>query len=116
MSGQALMRLATLLAREKAALLSGDFAALGTLVEPKQDLLDALSKPSADTPSLDTIEALERDLAQTARLLEAALAGLRDGRARAEALRAARDGFATYDRDGQSWGAGAATPVLRRRA
>ncbi|MCP1169150.1 hypothetical protein NHG85_11560, partial [Limimaricola sp. ASW11-118] len=58
---------------------------------------------------------LEGDLAHVARLLEAALAGLREGQARAQALRAARGGFATYDREGRPSTAPASGPTLRHK-
>ncbi|MGR3465275.1 hypothetical protein [Limimaricola sp.] len=104
-------RLSALLARERAALLSGRFEALGPLLDAKEALLQQLSAQ----PERAALTALHAELARNARLLEAALSGLREGRARAEALRATKDGFATYGRDGRSR-APAAAPALRHKA
>ena len=116
MSGPATMRLAALLAREKAALMTGDMAELGALVSPKREILEGLEAELSETGAPAALAELERDLAHVARLLEAALAGLREGQARAQALRAAREGFATYDRDGRASGAPAPGPTLRHKA
>ncbi|PHP28330.1 hypothetical protein [Limimaricola cinnabarinus] len=116
MSGPATMRLAALLAREKAALLAGDMAELGALVSPKRAVMAELEKELAETGAPAALADLERDLAHVARLLEAALAGLREGQARARALRAARGGFATYDREGRAEAAPAPGRALRHKA
>ena len=108
-AGQALK---ALLDAERSALLSGDLEALGPLLRRKEALMDALAARPTGSASL---AALDTALARNARLFEAALAGLREGRARAETLRAAGAGFATYDRDGRTRSAPAAT-AMRHKA
>ncbi|EYD73146.1 hypothetical protein [Limimaricola hongkongensis] len=103
--------LAALLAAERAALLSGRFEELGPIRDTKETLWQQLSAQ----PDMTALTTLAADLARNARLLEAALSGLREGHARAGALRAAQGGFATYGRDGRPR-APAATPALRHKA
>lgn len=107
-------RLAELLATERTALLSGRLADLGPMLDTKKALVETLSTQSQNRGALAAIEA---DLARNARLYEAALAGLREGEARAAALRRVEGGFATYDRDGRPRPAATpAAPALRRGA
>ncbi|WPY93679.1 hypothetical protein T8T21_11210 [Limimaricola variabilis] len=106
-------RLARLLAQERDALLTGDVAALGALIAPKQALLEELSAEPHDPAEARALVELDGALARQARLFEAA----REGRERAEALRAAAGGFATYGQDGRSRPAPpAANPALSRKA
>lgn len=110
-------RLARLLVQERDALLTGDVTALGALIAPKQALLEQLSEEPPDPAEARALAVLDGALARQARLFEAARAGLREGRERAEAQRVAAGGFATYGQDGRSRPAPpAANPALSRKA
>lgn len=104
-------RLSRILAEERAALLDGDYPALEPLAARKIALLEEIEAAKGAFPAT-----LADDLARNARLIGAALSGLREGTARARALRTAQAGFSTYGRDGRARPVCATRPETPRRA
>ncbi|MFT3687980.1 hypothetical protein [Paenirhodobacter sp.] len=92
-----LAELKTLLAQERDVIRTADFARLGSLVQRKQDLIDALA--GTPTAALGNIRA---EAEQNQRLLEAALRGVRNAQIRLQQIREGARGFTGYDRHGQA--------------
>lgn len=92
-------RLESLLAQERAALLSGNLHAIGELAEQKEHLAERLRELGPEA-----LESL-RDLHDTARrnqaLLDGALQGIRLATARLSAYRQLRKSMDTYDPQGR---------------
>ncbi len=91
-----------LLARERVALLKGDFATLDSLAPLKESLFTDLVAATDAAADVAALRRIDRALGHNKSLLCAAIAGLRDGAARITVLQQAQDGFATYDRDGRA--------------
>lgn len=109
MTEEPLDDLAALLREEQAAILAGDWAALGPLGARKAACLEALERSPAVS-----LEPLAAGLGRSGALLRAALDGFREAARRGAMLRAARDGFATYDAAGARAGTGPAPRVERK--
>ncbi|MCX7645338.1 MAG: hypothetical protein N2Z62_08600 [Rhodobacteraceae bacterium] len=90
-----------LLAEERAALLSGDLAALAGLIAAKEAALESLSASGvpSDTAAL---ERLRDQAAQNQTLLDAALRGVRSVQERLEMARSGGPPLASYDARGRA--------------
>lgn len=107
-------RVETLLARERAALLSGSLGALEPIAAEKARLIAALAtRPGRDPARLAR---LARQAAQNQALLEAALGGLRRVAARIAAHADAPRGLDTYDAGGTRHSLPAGPPRHEHRA
>ncbi|MBW7921855.1 MAG: flagellar protein FlgN [Rubellimicrobium sp.] len=95
----AVAELENLLARERAALRDGRLDDIGVIGDLKHGAMARLERQPPDPATLAALRALA---GRNARLLEAALAGLRDGAARLQAIRAASTGFHSYDGSGRT--------------
>lgn len=103
--GEALL---ALLARERAFLLTGELAALSALTAEKTRLTDAIA---VSAPSLPLISAVRRASQHNARLIAAALAGLKATRQR---LSQTVGTVTTYDQSGRKADLSArANPISR---
>jgi hypothetical protein len=105
----------TLLEREHACLLCGDLAALAALAEEKEAQLARLRQIGALEPAI--VAALGERAARNARLLDAAMQGIRRVSARLNAYRQVRRSIETYDPQGRKETiAGTVVHRLERRA
>lgn len=103
-----------LLAAEERALVSGELTDLGDILERKTQLGKLIEK---SPPEEKTLLALRLHAAKNARLLEAAMTGMRSARERVARLRAPAAPMTTYGRDGQTQAIGGAhTGQISRRA
>lgn len=91
-------KLSDVLARERAALLAGDFVTLEGLLAEKEDLINAL-KPNGNVDS-SAFKHLGEQIRRNQLLFDSALDGIREVSARMLALQKARSGLATYGSDG----------------
>lgn len=87
-----------LLEQERAALLAGDLETIGTLLDAKGQLIDALNTLSQnERPEMGSVEA---KVIRNQALLDGALQGIRHVAARMAALRRVRRSLETYDAKG----------------
>lgn len=93
----ALAELKTLLNHERDVIRAADFAQLAPLVQRKQELITALS----GTPA-SALSGIRKEAERNQRLLEAALRGVGNARARLQQIREGARGFTGYDRHGQA--------------
>ncbi len=104
-----------LLEREHACLIRGDLAALAGLAEEKEAQLARLREIGALEPAI--VAALRARAARNARLLDAAMQGIRRVSARLNAYRQVRRSIETYDPQGRKETiAGTVVHRLERRA
>ncbi len=87
-----------ILADERRALMSGDYAALAALAAEKERLLIDLDH---SRPSRKGLQHLRQKMEQNQRLAEAALKGVQAAKARIGALLQVQAGLTTYDPDGK---------------
>lgn len=97
MSNSAAQKLARLLEVERAALLKGDFAAVGDLIEEKE----ALAAQFNDTNARD-LRMLSTALAHNSALFAAARDGVNTVRSTLEKQRQARNTLSSYDSSGKA--------------
>jgi len=87
-----------LLEQERTALLEGDLEKIGTLLDAKGQLIDALNTLSREErPEMDAVEA---KVLRNQALMDSALKGIRHVAARMAALRRVRRSLETYDAKG----------------
>lgn len=87
----------SLLAEEQDALKKGEFDRLSQLASQKEACTSALSDMRLTQSQADK---LRREADKTARLLAAAIAGMKDAQARLMALKDTRDGLSVYTAGG----------------
>lgn len=92
-------KLDDLLEQERAFLLAGDLAGLGTLLPAKEEMVEQLLQDAR--ASRRAIEPLEGKLRRNQLLLDGALDGIRAVAARLAALRQVRSTLDTYDAQGR---------------
>lgn len=97
MTNDPVVSLRAILARERAALMTGDYAHLNDFAEEKDRLLPQIA---ATRPSRDALGDLQRAMAANQALCAAALRGVRSAKARLDALAQVEATLTTYDRDG----------------
>lgn len=102
-----------LLVAERQAILTGDFDALPTLAVRKESLFGLLEAGQVTVPGLRQIGA---QVSRNQRLLAAALRGLREVSDRLGLVRDMRQGFSTYDRQGQKSVVAAGKPAFEHKA
>lgn len=91
-------RLLLLLEQEHAAILTGNFAALGKLASDREALLLAVT--GAGLPAAD-LRMIRAKASVNAQLLKSAIAGVSTARQRLSALARAQDGLEVYDASGK---------------
>ena len=106
-------RLLRLLEAERTAILSGNFAELGSFEEEKADLINLLdsARPDAETHALLTNLA-QRNL----KLADAERRGIRGVAERLRAVGQVQKSFETYTRDGARVSVSSAGPGFEKRA
>jgi len=92
-------RMDQLLDEERRALLDGDLEAVGTLMERKGAMIDALN--ALDPGATNRAQSLKSKAQRNQALLDGALEGMRLVTGRLTALRRIRRTLETYDRSGQ---------------
>ena len=108
-------RLASLLARERAALLSGDLHAVGALAGEKEALVARLDQLGPE--ALAAVRGLGETARRNQALLDGALQGIRLVTARLSAYRRLRGTMETYDPQGRKTTiAGVLSHKVERRA
>lgn len=108
--------LSGLLEAERAALLSGDFAALPRLIPAKEEALSALGSAAAGSVEPGILEALRDRAGMNRSLLDAALRGVRAVQERLEAARNGGPPLGTYDARGRTEVLATAPRRVERRA
>lgn len=109
-----LSELDDLLEAERDALLAGDLERLGSLLEPKEALIEKMhATPPADAAAL---QVLDRKVRRNQLLLDGALEGIRAVSSRLAKLRDVKGALETYGADGKKRDiiAGVNTSVERR--
>jgi len=91
--------LESLLARERAALLSGDLRAIGDLAEEKEHLAERLQDLGPE--GLESLRGLHDTARRNQALLDGALQGIRLATTRLSAYRQLRKSMDTYDPQGR---------------
>lgn len=102
-----------LLAAERTAILAGEFRALPDMALRKEVLFAALDAGAINIPVLRRIGA---QVSRNQRLLAAALRGLREVSDRLGLVRDLRQGFSTYDSQGQKSVVTADKPAFEHKA
>jgi hypothetical protein len=102
-----------LLVAEREAILTGDFGALPPLALRKESLFGRLEAGQVNVPGLRRIGA---QVSRNQRLLAAALRGLREVSDRLGLVRDLRQGFSTYDSQGQKSTVAAGKPTFEHKA
>lgn len=105
--------LLTLLKDERQAIRTGELARLDTLAARKDQLLADIAQLKL---SAQEAMALRESADRNARLLQAAIRGVRDARDRLAALQSARDELNVYSADGARRQVAAAPRKLERKA
>jgi hypothetical protein len=108
-----LVRLESILAREREALLAGRLDVIAELVDEKEQVIAGLATAELSTAELDPLQAR---ISHNQALLESAMAGIRSVADRIADLRRVRAGLETYDRSGkrQQFPAHAASRLEKR--
>jgi hypothetical protein len=102
----------SLLAAERAALLTGDYAGLAALAPRKESLFGAIPANVSDPGGLRRIAA---EVGRNQVLLAAAIDGIKDAAAHVSEIRQARRGFLAYGREGQREVVAGSGPTLERK-
>lgn len=105
--------LARILARERDAILRGDFADLEHVAPLKEALLNKLAETPASPKEL---RALGVSLAHNQSLLAASIEGIKDVNQRINALKLSSEGFNTYGRHGETSHIGLGKKGFERKA
>lgn len=103
--------LVDLLRVERDAIRGGEFDALEGLADRKLALMDAL----AGTPARKLL-AVQQSAHENRKLLEAALTGVRAAQTRLKAIRAATQGYQSYDKSGKAQTIARGGGTVERRA
>jgi hypothetical protein len=98
MPDQTSARLLVVLAKERTAIRTADFAELDLLAVQKFDLFEAL--PRSGTSESDLVQ-IKTKLIENQTLLSAAISGVAAAQDRIAALRNVREGLSVYDQSGQ---------------
>jgi hypothetical protein len=98
MTDNVLAQLFTVLADERAALLSADYGALSDLAAAKEEYLQGLNRTP---PPKDVLRTLKAQISENQGLIAAALRGVDAARRRIAALEDVRDVLTTYDPSGK---------------
>lgn len=93
----AIAALKDLLLQEREVIRKADFARIECITKRKQELIAEL----AGTPATE-LQDIRKEAARNQRLLEAALKGIGNARARLQQIRDGARGFTGYDRNGQA--------------
>ncbi len=115
MSDTTITELETLLRDERAAVLSGDLAALEPIARIKEDLFSRLAGISRGFPA-GKVESLKREAEHNRELLAAAARGLKSVTRRLADIRSAHGPLNTYSRSGERTTLGDRRGALERRA
>lgn len=108
-----LSNLTELLARERAAVIKGDFGAIADLGPAKESLLKNLDQMAADRDELAVVMA---DLTHNQTLLAAAINGISSAKDRLAALAKVRDGLNVYTQSGKLSHVQVKPPAVERKA
>lgn len=106
-------RLLAILASERVAIRTADFAELDILAAEKYALFDALPTSRAEPTDLIAIKAC---LAENQTLLGAAISGISEAQSRIVAMRQVRDGLSVYNQTGQMAKVQTGRPEMEKKA
>lgn len=91
------------LEKERDAIMSGDFEALGVLIGDRESLVDQLENDLSpdDVPEIKTIESLQAKARRNAKLIRAAIDGVSAANKQIAEIEAAHSKLSTYSENGQ---------------
>jgi hypothetical protein len=113
MPDQISKRLLAILANERLAIRTANFAVLDTFAAEKSALFDAL--PTSQTVPADLL-AIKACLAENQTLLRAAISGISEAQNRIMAMRNVRDGLSIYDQSGRIAKVQTCRPEMEKKA
>ncbi|WP_341367508.1 hypothetical protein [Yoonia sp. BS5-3] len=102
-----------LLDRERSAIRTADFDALGAISDEKVALFDSLATSGASRQNLAQIK---RKVDENQTLLSAAISGVAAAQDRLSAVRHVREGLSIYDKSGQMAKVPTTRPGLEKKA